>query len=213
MFTAGEAHADPAIPPDSGTTARRTTLWVPNPQRGEPSWLFRQKNCNPSPASWPPATSDIGVESGAKKHLITRPLQALMDTRLTAPRKEKALEITVQYAKDRQQFDKPLGAFQALAHYMADAATNIDGAEVLVHEAAWARSEGRPVAKLAPMAKLYACQAYRDVTAMAQQIFGGIGFTVEFDIQLYFRRAKQLQMSWWEPRILEELIAVEVLDQ
>jgi alkylation response protein AidB-like acyl-CoA dehydrogenase len=124
-----------------------------------------------------------------------------------------ALDITVQYAKDRQQFDKPLGAFQALAHYLADAATTVDGAQVLVHEAAWARSEGRPVAKLAPMAKLYACQTFRDVTATAQQIFGGIGFTVEFDIQLYFRRAKQLQMSWWEPRVLEELIAAEVLDR
>ena len=124
-----------------------------------------------------------------------------------------ALDITVQYAKDRQQFDKPLGAFQALAHYLADAATTVDGARVLVHEAAWARSEGRPVAKLAPMAKLYACQTFRDVTAMAQQIFGGIGFTVEFDIQLYFRRAKQLQMSWWEPRVLEELIAAQVLDR
>ena len=123
-----------------------------------------------------------------------------------------ALDITVQYAKDRQQFDKPLGAFQALAHYLADAATNVDGAQVLVHEAAWARSEGRPVAKLAPMAKLYACQTFRDVTATAQQIFGGIGFTVEFDIQLYFRRAKQLQLSWWEPRVLEELIAAQVLD-
>jgi len=123
-----------------------------------------------------------------------------------------AMDITVQYAKDRQQFDKPLGAFQALAHYLADAATNVDGALVLVHEAAWARSEGRPVGKLAPMAKLYACQTFRDVTAMAQQIFGGIGFTVEFDIQLYFRRAKQLQMSWWEPRVLEELIAAQVLD-
>jgi alkylation response protein AidB-like acyl-CoA dehydrogenase len=123
-----------------------------------------------------------------------------------------ALEITVQYAKDRKQFDKPLGAFQALAHYLADAATNVDGAEVLVHEAAWARAEGRPVAKLAPMAKLYACQTFRDVTAMAQQLFGGIGFTVEFDIQLYFRRAKQLQLSWWDPRTLEELIAIEVLD-
>jgi alkylation response protein AidB-like acyl-CoA dehydrogenase len=123
-----------------------------------------------------------------------------------------ALEITVQYAKDRQQFDKPLGAFQALAHYLADAATTVDGARVLVHEAAWARSDGRRVAKLAPMAKLFACQTFRDVTAMAQQIFGGIGFTVEFDIQLYFRRAKQLQMSWWEPRVLEELIAAEVLD-
>ncbi len=123
-----------------------------------------------------------------------------------------ALEITVQYAKDRHQFDKPLGAFQALAHYLADAATNVDGAEVLVHEAAWADSEGRSVAKLAPMAKLYACQTFRDVTATAQQIFGGIGFTVEFDIQLYFRRAKQLQMSWWDTRTLEELIAAEVLD-
>jgi len=123
-----------------------------------------------------------------------------------------ALDITVQYAKDRQQFDKPLGAFQALAHYLADAATAVDGAEVLVHEAAWARAEGRPVAKLAPMAKLYACQTFRDVTATAQQIFGGIGFTVEFDIQLYFRRAKQLQLSWWEPPVLEELIAAQVLD-
>jgi len=123
-----------------------------------------------------------------------------------------ALEITVQYAKDRQQFDKPLGAFQALAHYLADAATTVDGAEVLVHEAAWARSDGRSVAKLAPMAKLYACRTFRDVTATAQQIFGGIGFTVEFDIQLYFRRAKELQMSWWDPRTLEELIAAQVLD-
>ena len=123
-----------------------------------------------------------------------------------------ALEITVQYAKDRQQFDKPLGAFQALAHYLADGATNVDGAEVLVHEAAWARAEGRPVDKLAPMAKLYACQTFRDVTAMAQQVFGGIGFTVEFDIQLYFRRAKELQLSWWDPRTLEELIAAQVLD-
>jgi alkylation response protein AidB-like acyl-CoA dehydrogenase len=123
-----------------------------------------------------------------------------------------ALEITVQYAKDRHQFDKPLGAFQALSHYLADAATAVDGAEALVHEAAWARSEGRDVAKLAPMAKLFACQTYRDVTATAQQIFGGIGFTVEFDIQLYFRRAKQLQVSWWDSRALEERVAAAVLD-
>ncbi len=125
---------------------------------------------------------------------------------------EYALDITVQYAKDRKQFDKPLGAFQALAHYLADAATTVDGARVLVHEAGWARAEGRPVGKLAPMAKLYACRTFRDVTATAQQIFGGIGFTVEFDIQLYFRRAKQLQLSWWDPRTLEELIAAQVLD-
>ena len=62
------------------------------------------------------------------------------------------------------------------------------------------------------MAKLFACQTFRDVTAMAQQVFGGVGFTVEYDIQLYFRRAKQLQLSWWDDRYLEELIATDVLE-
>jgi alkylation response protein AidB-like acyl-CoA dehydrogenase len=123
-----------------------------------------------------------------------------------------AMDITVQYAKDRHQFDKPLGAFQALAHYLADSTTAVDGAEVLVHEAAWAGSVDRDISKLAPMAKLFACNTYRQVTATAQQIFGGIGFTLEFDIQLYFRRAKQLQISWWDTRYLEELVAGAVLD-
>jgi alkylation response protein AidB-like acyl-CoA dehydrogenase len=124
----------------------------------------------------------------------------------------RALEITVEYAKDRRQFDKPLGAFQAVAHYLADAVTAVDGGTTLVHEAAWARSSGRPESgRLAAMAKLFACRTYRDVTAMAQQVFGGIGFTVEFDIQLYFRRAKALQLSWWDDAYLEELVAEEVL--
>ncbi len=123
-----------------------------------------------------------------------------------------ALEITTQYAKDRHQFDKPLGAFQALAHYLADAKTVIDGGTILVREAAWARSLDRDVSQLAPMAKLFACKAFRDVTAMAQQLFGGVGFTLEYEIQLYFRRAKQLQVSWWDSRHLEELVAASVLD-
>jgi alkylation response protein AidB-like acyl-CoA dehydrogenase len=123
-----------------------------------------------------------------------------------------ALEITVQYAKDRHQFDKPLGAFQALAHNLADAVTRVDGAEQLVHEAAWARSTGRAVDRLAPMAKLFACDTFRDVTAMAQQIFGGIGFTLEFDIQLYFRRAKVQQLSWWDTATCERRIATSLLD-
>jgi alkylation response protein AidB-like acyl-CoA dehydrogenase len=124
-----------------------------------------------------------------------------------------ALDITVQYAKDRHQFDKPLGAFQAIAHYLADASTAVEGATVLVHEAAWASAGGRPIERLAPMAKLFACQTFRDVTATAQQIFGGVGFTLDYDIQLYFRRAKQLQLSWWDDRHLEELVASDVLDR
>jgi alkylation response protein AidB-like acyl-CoA dehydrogenase len=123
-----------------------------------------------------------------------------------------ALDITVQYAKDREQFDKPLGAFQAIAHYLADAATTVDGGETLVYEAAWAAANGHDTARLAPMAKLFACKTFRDVTATAQQIFGGVGFTTEYDIQLYFRRAKEQQLSWLDDRALEDLIAATVLD-
>jgi alkylation response protein AidB-like acyl-CoA dehydrogenase len=126
---------------------------------------------------------------------------------------ERALEITVQYAKDRKQFDKPIGAFQAISHYLADAVTQLDGGKTLVYEAATARARGRDVRRLAPMAKLFACQTYRDVTAMCQQVWGGVGFTVEYDIQLYFRRAKQLQLTWWDTRCLEERIAADVLDR
>jgi alkylation response protein AidB-like acyl-CoA dehydrogenase len=125
---------------------------------------------------------------------------------------EKALEITVEYAKERVQFDKPLGAFQAIAHYLSDAATTVDGGKTLAYEAAWARSKGKPIARLAPMAKLFACQTYRDVTAMCEQVWGGVGFTIEYDIQLFFRRAKQLQLTWWDTRYLEELVASDVLD-
>ncbi|NRA01926.1 MAG: acyl-CoA/acyl-ACP dehydrogenase [Myxococcales bacterium] len=125
---------------------------------------------------------------------------------------ERALEMTVEYAKERTQFDKPLGAFQAISHYLADASTKVDGGRTLVYEAAWTRSRGGSIARLAPMAKLFACQTYRDVTAMGEQVFGGVGFTIEYDIQLFFRRAKQLQLSWWDTRHLEERVARTVLD-
>jgi alkylation response protein AidB-like acyl-CoA dehydrogenase len=125
---------------------------------------------------------------------------------------ERALEITVQYSKDREQFDKPIGAFQAISHYLADGTTLVSGGKTLVYEAAWARAAGKPIDRLAPMAKMFACKTYRDVTAMCVQVHGGYGFTVDFDIQLFFRRAKQLQLSWWDTHYLEQLIAAAVLD-
>jgi alkylation response protein AidB-like acyl-CoA dehydrogenase len=126
---------------------------------------------------------------------------------------DRTQEMTVQYAKDREQFGKPIGAFQSIAHYLADCQTELDGARTLVHEAAWARSAGRPVARLAPMAKLFAAKVLRDLTATAQQIHGGNGFTLDYDVQLYFRRAKALQIGWWGERELEDLIAADLLDR
>ncbi|MFP6608038.1 MAG: acyl-CoA dehydrogenase family protein, partial [Myxococcota bacterium] len=109
-------------------------------------------------------------------------------------------------------FDKPLGAFQALAHYMADASTHIEGGRVLVHEAAWNRAQGRSIARLAPMAKLFCCETYRETTRVCAQIWGGVAFTIEYDQQMFFRRAKHLQLSWWDTPYLEELVAADVLD-
>ena len=125
---------------------------------------------------------------------------------------DRALEITVEYAKERKQFDKPLGAFQSLAHYMADTSTRIDGGRTLVYEAAWNHAQGRSISRLAPMAKLFACETYREGTRVCEQIWGGVGFTIEYDIQLFFRRAKHLQLSWWDTPYLEELVAADVLD-
>lgn len=124
----------------------------------------------------------------------------------------RCLEETVEYANQRVQFDKPLGAFQALAHYMADASTHIDGGRVLVHEAAWNRAMGRSIARFAPMAKLFCCETYRETTRVCAQIWGGVAFTIEYDQQMFFRRAKHLQLSWWDTPYLEELIASNVLD-
>jgi alkylation response protein AidB-like acyl-CoA dehydrogenase len=123
-----------------------------------------------------------------------------------------ALELARNYANTREQFDKPLAAFQAISHYLADSVTAVDGAQTLAWEAAWARSEGRSIESLAPMAKSYACQTFRKVTATAVQIFGGNGFTVEFDIQLYFRRAKSMQLNNWDERYCNELVAATLLD-
>ena len=121
-------------------------------------------------------------------------------------------QISCDYAKERVQFDKPLAAFQSINHYLADGITEIDGAAVLVHQAAWARDNEHSVERLAPMAKLFATEVFRKASATAIQIHGGMGFTVECDAQLYFRRAKSLELNWFDPPHLEELIAAQVLD-
>ena len=125
---------------------------------------------------------------------------------------QRALEMTVEYAKEREQFGKPIGSFQGLAHPVADMATELTGAQVLVHQAAWRRSEGMSLGPLAAMAKYYACDVFKRTTKVGQQVFGGIGFTRAIDIQLYFRRAKQLEITWGGPAVLGEAIAAAELD-
>src|SRR4029450_13368418 len=90
-----------------------------------------------------------------------------------------ALELGVEYAKQRHQFGVPIGSFQALAHRLADVATAGDGAQALAGEAAWAADEGEPEAvALANMAFLFAARAAQDTTAAPLHVHGGYGFTL-----------------------------------
>ena len=125
---------------------------------------------------------------------------------------EAAHAMAVAYAKERVQFGKPIGSFQAIAHPLAETATEIQGGKVLAIEAAWARSAGKDARTLAAMAKLVCCDVFKRTTKLGQQVYGGIGFTTDIDMQLYFRRAKQMELTWFDPRVLEEVIAAAELD-
>jgi alkylation response protein AidB-like acyl-CoA dehydrogenase len=105
----------------------------------------------------------------------------------------RALEIGVSYVKERKAFGQPLGAFQSIAHRLADRATEIDGCELLVREAAWSQAnDPRRLPELAAMALAFAAETARDATYDALHFHGGYGFMEEYAIQLYFRRAR----SW-----------------
>jgi alkylation response protein AidB-like acyl-CoA dehydrogenase len=102
-----------------------------------------------------------------------------------------ALDLGVEYAKNRYQFDAPIGSFQAVQQRLADVATAVDGARLLAYEAAWSigtEPERFPV--LAPMAFLFAARTAAESTAWSLHFHGGYGFMLEYDVQLFFRRAK-----------------------
>jgi alkylation response protein AidB-like acyl-CoA dehydrogenase len=110
---------------------------------------------------------------------------------------ERALEIGVDYAKTRQQFGVPIGAFQALAHSLADAATSTEGALLLAREAAWARDEAPDEAiVLSSMAFTFCAETAQQVSACSLHVHGGMGFAMETDIQLFFRRAQAWPQIW-----------------
>ena len=112
-----------------------------------------------------------------------------------------ALELGVSYVKARKAFGVIIGSFQAIQHRLADLVVAGDGAQLLVYEAAWARDAGQPQAvALASMAFLFAADCAFRTTRECLQFHGGYGFTLEYDIQLYFRRAKAWPLALGDPR-------------
>ena len=121
---------------------------------------------------------------------------------------QKDFEISVQYAKDRIQFGRPIGSFQAIQHKAADMVTDVDGARFITYKAAWSVAEETDEADMdVHMAKAWCSEASRRVVAHGQQIHGGVGFTKEYIIQLYFRRQKAGELAWGDADYHRELVA------
>ncbi|MES2320754.1 MAG: acyl-CoA dehydrogenase family protein [Pseudomonadota bacterium] len=131
----------------------------------------------------------------------------LLKSAMLAGLARRALEMAAEYARDRLQFGKPIGAFQGIAHPLADALTDIDGARLLAWRAVWAIGSGETdAAASVSMAWWWATQASANAVARALHTFGGYGVSVEYDIQLYYRRAKAWALLAGDPR--QELYAV-----
>jgi alkylation response protein AidB-like acyl-CoA dehydrogenase len=157
------------------------------------------------------ATVDTAARDGIEVVGTLADLDAALDTwrALTACWQaglaRQALDIGIQYAKDRQQFDVPIGSFQTIAHRLADAHTDVDGARLLALEAAWAQEVGDPRRSWLASAALSWCGEQADRAATwSLHVHGGYGFMVEYAVHLYVKRAKAVRLAAGRP--VDELV-------
>jgi len=121
---------------------------------------------------------------------------------------ERSTELAVDYAKEREQFGRPIGSFQAVKHRAADMHVEVESLRNAVYYAAWAIERDHPDAALAAsMAKAYASDAARRVTQSCIQIHGGIGFTWEHDAHLYFKRVKLDEVAFGDATFHRDRVA------
>jgi alkylation response protein AidB-like acyl-CoA dehydrogenase len=123
---------------------------------------------------------------------------------------QRVLEMTVDYAKERKQFDRSIGSFQIIQHYCADMATDVDGVRFSTYQAAWLLSKGLPCTKEVAIAKAWTSQASPRVIALAHQIHGAIGVTIEHDLHYYTRRAKAAEIAFGDANFYQEVVAKEM---
>ena len=123
---------------------------------------------------------------------------------------QRVLEMTLDYAKERKQFDRPIGSFQVIQHYCADMATGVDGARFSTYQAAWMISQGLPCTKEVAIAKAWVGEASQRIITSAHQIHGAIGLTMEHDLHFHTRRAKAGELSFGDANFYREIVAKEM---
>ncbi len=120
---------------------------------------------------------------------------------------QKVLEMTVDYVKQRKQFDKPIGSFQAIQHHCANMATDVETSMYVTYQATWRLGEGLEASQQVATAKAWVSDAYKRVCALAHQCHGAIGFTKEHNLQLYTRRAKAAELAFGDADFHRESVA------
>ena len=123
---------------------------------------------------------------------------------------DAVVAMTVEYAKQRTQFGRPVGTFQAVQHHCANMATDVEGCRHIAYQAAWKVASGEPADREVAMAKAWVSGAYQRVCNLAHQCHGAIGFTKEHDLQLYTRRAKVQELSYGDVNWHKELALQQI---
>lgn len=117
------------------------------------------------------------------------------------------VDLAASYAREREQFGRPIGSFQSIAHMIADMATEVDAATMLMWRAVWLASEGKDALREITMAKLFASEVYAKVANMGVQIMGGYGLIAEYDMQRYFRDSRSATIAAGTSQTQRNLIA------
>lgn len=125
---------------------------------------------------------------------------------------EGAYERALKYSTEREAFGKPIYKFQSISFKLADMATQIEAAKLLVYHAAWLQDQGAEMLKEAAMAKLFASEVAMDVTTEAIQVFGGYGYVKEYDVERYFRDAKVLEIGEGTSEIQRIVISRQIIN-
>jgi alkylation response protein AidB-like acyl-CoA dehydrogenase len=123
---------------------------------------------------------------------------------------QTAVDDAIRYAGERRQFGQAIGSFQALQHALVDAATELEAARLMTYQAAWLDSRGVPALKQASMAKLFASEAGFRATNLGMQVLGGYAQLAEFDMERYWRDAKQNMVSSGTSQIQRNIIARQI---
>ncbi len=159
-----------------------------------------------------PAENLLGVEGrGLQQTMTTLDSGRVGIGALALGLARAAYEEAIKYAQTREAFGQPIANFQAIQWMLADAATEIEAARLMVHKAAWLKGLGRPYGQMASMAKLFATEVSERVCRNAIQIHGGYGYSSEFEVERMYRDTRLMTIGEGTSEIQRLVIARHIL--